>query len=217
MNGTSTDVTSPMRLMPPRMTAAVRTTSTMPVTAGDDAEAGVQAVGHRVGLHHVADAEGGQRGQQANTLPSHGQAEALLQRVHRAAPHRARRVGLAVVEGDDDLGELGAHAEQARDPQPEQRAGPPRKMAVATPAMLPTPTVEASAVATAWNGETLPCRPSALGTKSLPSTSRKAKPSLRNCTAPVRIVSSTTGAHQQHDHRVGSPRRSRSAISRPPV
>ena len=34
--------------------------------------------------------------------------------------------------------------------------GPPMAMAVATPAMLPTPTVDASAVATAWNGETLP-------------------------------------------------------------
>ena len=30
------------------------------------------------------------------------------------------------------------------------------EIAVATPAMLPTPTVDASAVATAWNGDTLP-------------------------------------------------------------
>ena len=52
--------------------------------------------------------------------------------------------------------------------------GPPIEIAVATPAMLPTPTVDASAVATAWNGETSP-GPAAFCV-SLPSTSRSAKP-----------------------------------------
>ena len=81
------------------------------------------------------------------------------------------------------------HAEEARQPQPEHRPGPPMEMAVATPAMLPTPTVDASAVATAWNGLTLPAPPPCL--VSLPSTSVMAKPSRRTCTTPVRTVSSS--------------------------
>ena len=67
--------------------------------------------------------------------------------------------------------------------------GPPRKIAVATPAMLPTPTVEARAVETAWKGLTLPSPPPRW--VSLPRTSRRANPSRRNCTAPVRIVRSS--------------------------
>ncbi len=35
MNGTSSSVTLPMRLMPPRITAPVSTTSTMPVVDGE--------------------------------------------------------------------------------------------------------------------------------------------------------------------------------------
>ena len=35
--------------------------------------------------------------------------------------------------------------------------GPPRWIAVATPAMLPTPTVAASAVDSAWKCDTSPC------------------------------------------------------------
>ena len=62
-------------------------------------------------------------------------------------------------------------------------------MAVATPAMLPTPTVEARAVATAWNGETLPGSLD-FGWRSLPSTSRRANGRYRNWTAPVSTVSS---------------------------
>ena len=58
-------------------------------------------------------------------------------------------------------------------------------MAVATPAMLPVPTVEASAVDTAWNGLTLPAAP---GRVDRPSTSRNAAPSRRNWTPPVRTV-----------------------------
>ena len=64
--------------------------------------------------------------------------------------------------------------------------GPPRVMAVETPAMLPTPTVEASAVATAWNGVTVPA--ACVFVKTLPSTSRSVFPSQRNWTPRVRIV-----------------------------
>ena len=34
--------------------------------------------------------------------------------------------------------------------------GPPNEIAVATPAMFPTPTVDPSAVASAWNDVTVP-------------------------------------------------------------
>src|SRR3990172_9089743 len=64
--------------------------------------------------------------------------------------------------------------------------GPPRNRAVATPAMLPTPTVDARAVATAWNGVTLPSPPPCL--VSFPRTSRSAVHRCRNCTARVRTV-----------------------------
>ena len=62
------------------------------------------------------------------------------------------------------------------------------EMAVATPAMLPTPTVDASAVATAWNGPDAALAAPAL--VILPSTSVNANPRRRNCTTPVRSVSS---------------------------
>src|SRR5688500_7228316 len=64
--------------------------------------------------------------------------------------------------------------------------GPPSTIAVATPAMFPTPTVDASAVATAPNGETFPSP--VAGFVIFPRTSFRAVPMCRNCTAPVRIV-----------------------------
>src|SRR5688500_2085724 len=67
--------------------------------------------------------------------------------------------------------------------------GPPSVIAVATPAMFPTPTVDASAVATAWNGVTLPAP--AVRSRSLPSTSPSAVPMCRNCTPPVTNSSRT--------------------------
>ncbi len=87
-----------------------------------DAEAGVERLGERVRLDHVADAERGQRRQQREDAAEPRQAQALLQRVHRSAAHRPGFVGLAVVHRDDDLAVLGAHAEQARHPEPEERA-----------------------------------------------------------------------------------------------
>ena len=67
------------------------------------------------------------------------------------------------------------HMPSTPDTQSQNNApGPPMAMAVATPAIFPTPTVDASAVATAWNGETVPGP--ALFCVILPSTSRKAKP-----------------------------------------
>ncbi len=77
--------------------------------------------------------------------------------------------------------------------------GPPRKIAVATPAMLPTPTVEASAVATAWNGRTLPSPPP--GWVSLPSTSLQRPPEVAELRRAGDDREQDARAHEQHDHR----------------
>ena len=93
MNGTSISVTSPMRLMPPRMTTAVRTASTMPVTTGAMPKRRAAGVGHRVGLHHVADAEGGQRRQQREDRaePRHARGPSSACTSRRRASSRSHR------------------------------------------------------------------------------------------------------------------------------
>jgi len=65
--------------------------------------------------------------------------------------------------------------------------GPPRWIAVATPAMLPTPTVAASAVDSAWKCETSPC--SSLASARRKKANRRAGASLVNWTPPSRAVS----------------------------
>ncbi len=61
-------------------------------------------------------------------------------------------------------------------------------MAVETPAMLPTPTVDASAVDSAWNDVTVPSPP-ILGPK--PNAVRIANGSFRNWMNPVASVNTT--------------------------
>ena len=63
--------------------------------------------------------------------------------------------------------------------------GPPLAMAIETPAMLPTPTVEDRDVASAWNGETVPSPPTL---PWRPKTCRAAKTNRRNCTPRVAKV-----------------------------
>ena len=67
--------------------------------------------------------------------------------------------------------------------------GPPMRMAVATPPMLPLPTVEASAVDSAWNGVIVPS--AAVVRSTMPdSAKRTAAGNRRICTRPVAAVSS---------------------------
>ncbi len=80
-----------------------------------------------------------------------------------------------------------------------RRARRCRAMAVATPAMFPTPTVEASAVATAWKGETVPGP--ALFCVILPSTSRKAKAEIAELDAARQYGQQHARAQEQHDRR----------------
>ena len=63
--------------------------------------------------------------------------------------------------------------------------GPPMPMAVATPTMLPVPTVAARAVVKAWNWETSPSEPASL---RLMIPRRSAGPSLTSWIRPNRIV-----------------------------
>ena len=68
--------------------------------------------------------------------------------------------------------------------------GPPMAIAVATPAILPLPTVAESAVIRAWKGLMSPSPPlSGLAFPTAPeSTIREAFPKFRSCTKPVRTV-----------------------------
>ena len=49
-------------------------------------------------------------------------AEAILDRIHRAADLLAVVIGFAVVDGDEDFGVLGGHADERGHPHPEQGA-----------------------------------------------------------------------------------------------
>ena len=67
--------------------------------------------------------------------------------------------------------------------------GPPIRMAVATPPMFPLPTVEASAVESAWNDVMAPSLASDPGfATALPSVRRTASGKRRTWTKPVLIV-----------------------------
>ena len=64
--------------------------------------------------------------------------------------------------------------------------GPPTRMAVATPPMFPFPTVEASAVESAWKGV---ISPSPSWSWDMPRTTRLIPPTNpRTWTKPVRMV-----------------------------
>lgn len=62
--------------------------------------------------------------------------------------------------------------------------GPPMRMAVATPPMLPLPTVAASAVESAWKDEIVPSLPPFENIP--PSDIFTEVPKRRTCTKPVR-------------------------------
>ena len=66
--------------------------------------------------------------------------------------------------------------------------GPPMRIAVATPPMLPLPTVEASAVESAWNGVIAP-PPAVLRLMMPDRAKRTAAGNLRIWTSPVAAVS----------------------------
>ena len=89
---------------------------------GIDVEAGLDGLGHRVGLHRAADAEGGQHAKQGKQHRQPLDAQAALDVVHGAAAHLPLVVGDAVLDGQHGLAVLGGHAEEGGDPHPEDGA-----------------------------------------------------------------------------------------------
>ena len=77
----------------------------------------------RVGLHHVADAERGEHGEEREEHAEPLHAEAALERVHRPAQHGAVLGRDAVLHGQQRLAVLRGHAEDAGQPHPQHRAG----------------------------------------------------------------------------------------------
>ena len=95
------------------------------VRRGDEGGDGVIDGAHDgVGLGAVADAEGGQHGEEAEEAaqPLPVLAHAVFDVVHGAAHPVAVVVALPVLDGEDDLGVLGDHAHEGREPEPEDRA-----------------------------------------------------------------------------------------------
>jgi hypothetical protein len=70
-----------------------------------DAERGVQHVGNRIGLHHVADAEACKPAEQGEGEPEPGPLllQPVFDGVHRAADVVASGIDLAVVHGEQNL------------------------------------------------------------------------------------------------------------------
>ncbi len=180
ITGTSFPATLAMRLMPPRMTAPASTMITRPVT---QCGRPIDSPSHRPRSWTV-------RCYRCRRRPPHRTGR----RARRARPtscrvrcgystsghrHAPRLVDLAIAHRQDCLGELGRHADQGRDPHPEDRTGPPRKMAVATPAMLPVPMVADSDVISALKGDTSPSSSSPAAVRRPPHNSRKPMPNLR--------------------------------------
>ncbi|MDZ7599654.1 MAG: hypothetical protein U5J82_15550 [Desulfobacterales bacterium] len=83
-------------------------------------EGGVDGVGHRVGLDHVADPEGRHGGEKGKDKPQPLPAQPLRDVVHGAAAHVAFFVLDPVLHGQNRFPIFGGHADQAGDPHPEQ-------------------------------------------------------------------------------------------------
>ena len=106
-------------------------------------------VGDGVRLHQVPDAKGGHGGQAGKHDPQPAPAEAPFDVVHWPPRHSVAIIGDSVFHGQYRFSELGGHADQTVIHIQKSAPGPPAAMAVATPAMLPVPTVAAKAVMSA--------------------------------------------------------------------
>jgi hypothetical protein len=92
-----------------------------------DAERIAQGVGHGIGLHHVADTEGGdgrKEGEQGPQEASDGSPNAPRKVVHGAAGLFPPLVGDTVADRKESFGVLRRHPDEARHPHPEQSTGP---------------------------------------------------------------------------------------------
>ena len=149
MKGTSLSATAPIRLTPPSRTNLVSTAMTtpdthrsMPNAASNCPRCCSTAPCCRCRIRQPAK----QRKCRAEPAPVAAASRPFLIRIHRAADLLAVVIGFAVVDSDEDFGVPSGHADDAVIHIQNRAPGPPTAIAVATPAMLPVPTVAASAV-----------------------------------------------------------------------
>ena len=100
------------------------TNPTPPISKPPGAEVVRDRIGHRVRLHHVADAEGRHRGAEGEDPAQPRRAQAAAQVIHRPAGDDPRVVDLPVLLREHRAHALRAHAEQRGDPHPEDGARP---------------------------------------------------------------------------------------------
>ena len=133
------------------------------MTGSGDAERRVHAARQRVRLHARPDAERRKEPEDGEEHREPAGPQAAGDVVHGAADDLVALVAGAVGHRQRDLAVLDDHAPQARSATARRSPpGRPSPTASATPTILPVPSVAASAVHTAWNGEMAPCSSSAL-------------------------------------------------------
>ena len=169
MKGTSHSATAPMRRMPPSTTAPVSTMSTMPVIQVSTPKALCTALAMPLAWTMLPMPKPASPPKIAKAVPSqrHCLGEAVLDGEHGAAGVLALVVHLAELHGEHDFAVFGGHADEGGHHIRTGRRGRPGAMAVATPAMLPVPTVADRAVMSAAKGEISPSARAA-GVAALP-------------------------------------------------
>lgn len=149
MMGTSFSVTEATRCTPPRKTKAEATGHHGAYDPRGDAEGVAAGLTDGVGLNHTADKAQGQ-GDGHRKEPRQEGAELVLKSplnvVNRAAGDGAVRMDHPGLLGQNGLGVNGGHPEKSDDPHPEDGTGPPTRMALQEPMILPVPTWAAMAV-----------------------------------------------------------------------
>ncbi len=158
MNGTSQLATAEMRLMPPRITAPVSTASTMPVTDGATPNDVCIAAAMLFDCTMLPMPKPATPPNTAKAVPSHAQRlprPFLIAYIgpptKRPCASRSRKCTASTTSAY-----LVAMPTSAVIHIQNTAPGPPSAIAVATPAMFPTPIVAARQVISAANGLTSP-------------------------------------------------------------
>jgi hypothetical protein len=105
-------------------TRKVQTGHDQPRLPGRHAEDIAGQRGYGVGLHHVPDTEGRDRGSHTEEHAQPLLFQSALEHVHGAAQHGAVRRAHPVLDRQQRLGIFCGNAEHARKPHPEHRPGP---------------------------------------------------------------------------------------------
>ncbi|CFP58998.1 hypothetical protein FR5810_02488 [Bordetella pertussis] len=202
MNGTSADATAPMRRIPPSTTMPINTMVATPVAQSGMPKDVPSASAMLLTCTMLPMPKPARPPNSANNVPSHAhRGPSPLRMAYIGPPVNSPRASLSrkCTASSTSL-YLVAMPTSAVTHIQNRAPGPPRKMAVATPAMLPVPTVAARLVISAWNGLISPVSASPLA--RLPQASRnpaailasgmKRRRSMRNRPVP-RISTSING------------------------